>query len=114
MKKDINDLSLEEQIKTVIYDNSRAGDIINPSRELQLALVRHNGLILRYLKCHCAPDREVQEAAVMQNGFSIGAIDDPDKKLQMLAVEQDPHAVSVIRHPHKDVLAAAVKKILQL
>lgn len=79
MKKDINDLSLEEQIKTVIYDNSRAGDIINPSRELQLALVRHNGFILRYLKCHCAPDREVQEAAVMQNGFSIGAVDDPDK-----------------------------------
>ena len=53
------------------------------------------------------PDKEVQLAAVKRDGLIIRVIKNPDKEIQLAAVKRSDRAIQFIKNPDKDVQLAA-------
>jgi hypothetical protein len=94
--------------KNKIYDNSSLLVFVkNPDKDVQLAAVNQNGYAIKYIE---NPDKDVQLAAVKRNGNAIKYIENPDKDVQLTAVNKYGYAIYYIKNPDKDVQLAAVKK----
>ena len=78
----------------------------NPDKDVQLAAVNQNGYVIRFIK---NPDKDVQLAAVNQNGAAIKYIKNPDKDVQLAAVTQNGYAIAYIEKPDKDVQLVSIK-----
>ena len=79
----------------------------NPDKDVQLAAVNQDGYAIKYI---VNPDKDVQMAAVKQETYSIKYIDNPDKDVQMVAVKLFPYTIGHIKNPDKDVQMVAVKQ----
>jgi len=62
--ENINDMTEDEQIKTITRDSNQFHLIENPSKRVQLAAVKHDAYLIRYIK---NPSKAVQIAAVEKN-----------------------------------------------
>lgn len=78
---------------------------INQSEECQIAAVKKNGLIIRYIE---NPSEEVQLEAVKNNGFAIEHIEKPSEEVQVAAMETNGHAIQGIENPSEAAQIAAV------
>jgi hypothetical protein len=76
-------------------------------KELQLAAVKQDGNAIKYID---NPSEEVQLAAVKQDGNAIYHIDNPSEEVQLAAVKQDGIAIKHIDNPSEEVQLAAVKQ----
>jgi hypothetical protein len=74
-----------------------------PTKEMQMAAVSREGLVLRFFKNQASP--EVQLAAVTQNPSAIMYIQNPSEEIQIAAVTAAPFVVYDIPH----ACAAAIK-----
>lgn len=80
----------------------RIAQIPNPSRELQLKVVKNRA---SYIKHITTPLPDVQLEAVKQNVRSIQHIVNPLPKVQFYAIQKDPEICVHIKKPHACVLS---------
>ena len=97
----------EERIIYVSKNGYNIKNIINPSKNVQLAAVRNNGFALEYID---DPSDEVILSAIKNNGLVIQLIKNPSESLQKEAIKYYPKAIKYIKNPSKGILLEAVKK----
>jgi hypothetical protein len=76
-------------------------------KDIQLAAVNQDGNVIQYIS---NPDKDVQLAAVNKNSYAIRYIKNPDKDVQLAAVNKNSYAIEYINNPDKEVQIAAVNK----
>jgi hypothetical protein len=77
----------------------------NPDKDVQMAAVQQNGKTIQYID---NPDKDVQMAVVQQDAYAIRHIKNPDKDVQIAAVQQNGRIIKNIKSPHPDVQVAAI------
>ena len=90
----------EDRIPLIAY-------ISEPSRTVQLAVVKSDGRAIRYIK---NPTIEAQLAAVRWDGMAIKYIEDPVPGAQLAAVRHAAMAIIYIKNPTIEAQVAAVEK----
>jgi protein tyrosine phosphatase (PTP) superfamily phosphohydrolase (DUF442 family) len=76
-------------------------------KEVQLAAMKQDGNAIKYID---NPSEEVQLAAVKQDGIAIKHIDNPSEEVQLAAVKQNRWVIDSIDNPSEEVQLAAVKQ----
>lgn len=87
---------------------------INPSYELQLAILNHSGepyqsflrdqVLLHNIRYIKNPDKEIQMISVTRWPESISDISNPDYDVQLAAINQNLHSFECISNPHPDII----------
>ena len=103
----ISEPSRTVQLAAVKQNGLAIRYIKNPSPEMQLAAVQQNGLVIEYIK---NPSPEMQLAAVQQTGYAIQHIENPTPEMQLAAVKQYGDAIEYIKNPTPEAQVAAVKQ----
>ena len=96
-----------EQLAAVKQDGYIIRYIKNPSEQVQLAAVKQDGRSIQYIK---NPSEQMQLAAAIQNGEAIRYIKTPPEQVQLAAVKQDCYAIQYIDNPSEEAQLTAVKK----
>ena len=98
---------LEKLINNKIPISRIIKHIKNPPKEIQLAAVNQDGFSIGYIR---NPSIEIQLAAVNQNGDALEFIKYPSEEVQLAAIKQDSLAIRFIKNPSEKVQLAAVKQ----
>jgi hypothetical protein len=76
-------------------------------KEVQLAAVKQDGRTIKYMK---NPSEKLKLAAVKQNGLAIKYIKNPSEEIQLSAVKQNGLAIKYIKNPSERVQLSAIKQ----
>jgi hypothetical protein len=99
----LNKINLEKMVKR---DPSFIGFIDSPSKEVQLAAVREDGWAIQFID---SPSEEVQLAAVRQDGWITQHIKSPTEAVKLEAVRQDGWTIRLIPKKNRTHI---IKKLL--
>jgi hypothetical protein len=104
----INLLSEEEQLQELHGYPSKIKFIIQPSFNVQLAVVSRAGNCIQYIKDSHV---QVQLAAIEEDSDAIAYIKDPCLEVQLAAIRRGGYLIKYIKEPALDVLLEAIKYI---
>jgi hypothetical protein len=97
----------EKQLAVVRKDSTILRYIQNPTEAVQLEAVKQNGYVIQYIK---KPTEAVQLEAVKQNGYAVSQFTNPSEIVQIEAVKQKGDAIRYIQNPSISVQLEAVKQ----